>query len=143
MSQVENNSEDNGLLSAINITPFVDVVLVLLVIFMVTTPILMKENLDIHLPQTKSGDAPELNTISIAINAQGQILMNGELVNEISMSESIHKNLKDHPDTQAIISADIKLDYGRVVQIIDQIKTAGLEKFALQIEKQEEIQKNK
>jgi biopolymer transport protein ExbD len=128
-------SEDSGLLSSINITPFVDVVLVLLVIFMVTTPILMKDLMDIHLPQTKSSDGPRINTLGVVINKQEQILLNGTLINETQLGEEIKKAIKENKDTQAIISADIELSYGKVVKIIDLIKTAGLEKFALQIEK--------
>jgi biopolymer transport protein ExbD len=128
-------SDDSALLSSINITPFVDVVLVLLVIFMVTTPILMKDLLDIHLPQTKSADGARVNTLGVVINKQEQILLNGSLITEANLSDEIKKAMTDNKDTQAIISADIELSYGKVVKIIDLIKTAGLEKFALQIEK--------
>lgn len=137
MAGTENLSEtdDGALVSSINITPFVDVVLVLLVIFMVTTPILMKDLLDIHLPQTKSADGPRVNTLGVAINKQEQILLNGIVTSETQLMEEIKKNLQDNKDTQAIISADVELSYGKVVKIIDLIKSAGLEKFALQIEK--------
>jgi biopolymer transport protein ExbD len=128
-------SEDSALLSSINITPFVDVVLVLLVIFMVTTPILMKDLLDIHLPQTQSSDGPNINSLGVVLNKQGQILLNGTLINETQLSEEIKKAMQENKYTQAIVSADIELNYGKVVAIIDLIKTAGLEKFALQIEK--------
>ncbi len=129
------SSEDNGLLSSINITPFVDVVLVLLVIFMVTTPIMMNDLLDIHLPKTKSSDGPHINTLGVVLNKQEQILLNGKVITEAQLTEEIKKATRENKDTQAIISADIELSYGKVVKIIDLIKTAGLEKFALQIEK--------
>jgi biopolymer transport protein ExbD len=132
------DSEESALLSSINITPFVDVVLVLLVIFMVTTPILMKDLLDIHLPQTKSSDGPRINTLGVVLNKQEQILLNGTLISELQLGEEIKKALQENKDTQAIISADVELSYGKVVKIIDLIKTAGLEKFALQIEKLEQ-----
>jgi biopolymer transport protein ExbD len=138
-SDSSQSSEDSALLSAINITPFVDVVLVLLVIFMVTTPVLMKDLLDIHLPQTKSADGPRVNTLAVVINKKEQILLNGEIISLQDLSARIKKSLSENSEvsqeTQAIISADIELPYGKVVRIIDIIKTAGLEKFALQIEK--------
>lgn len=136
------DSEDSGLLSSINITPFVDVVLVLLVIFMVTTPILMNDLLDIHLPQTKSADGPHINTLGVVLNKQEQIFLNGKVLTEMQLTEEIKKARRENKDTQAIISADIELSYGKVVKIIDLIKTAGLEKFALQIEKLPENQGN-
>lgn len=129
------SSEDSDLLSSINITPFVDVVLVLLVIFMVTTPIMMNDLLDIHLPKTKSFDGPHIDTLGVVLNKQEQILLNGKVITEMQLTEEIKKATRENKDTQAIISADIELSYGKVVKIIDLIKTAGLEKFALQIEK--------
>ncbi len=128
-------SDESSLLASINITPFVDVVLVLLVIFMVTTPILMKNLLDINLPKTKSADGPHLNTLGIVINKDAQILLNGTLISEQDLQLQIKKALQENKDTQAVISADTELNYGKVVKLIDLIKTAGLDKFALQIEK--------
>lgn len=128
-------SDESSLLASINITPFVDVVLVLLVIFMVTTPILMKDLLDIHLPKTKSADGPHLNTLGIVINKDAQILLNGALISEQDLQLQIKKSLQENKDTQAVISADTELNYGTVVKLIDLIKTSGLDKFALQIEK--------
>lgn len=142
MAGTENSSEESDLLSTINITPFVDVVLVLLVIFMVTTPILMNDLLDIHLPQSKSSDGPHINTLGVVINKQEQILLNGSVITEKQLTEEIKNATRENKDTQAIISADIELNYGKVVKIIDLIKTAGLEKFALQIEKIPETQGN-
>jgi len=137
MAGTENLSESNNgdLFSTINITPFVDVVLVLLVIFMVTTPILMKDLLDIHLPQTNNSDGPQMNTLGIILNKQEQLMLNGILISEMRLIEEIKKAIIENKDTQAIISADIELNYGKVVKVIDLIKSAGLEKFALQIEK--------
>lgn len=129
------SSEESDLLASINITPFVDVVLVLLVIFMVTTPILMKDLLDIHLPQTKSSDGPHINTLGVVINKQEQVLLNGSVVTESQLIAEIKKAVTENKETQAIISADIELNYGKVVKIIDLIKSSGLERFALQIEK--------
>jgi biopolymer transport protein ExbD len=140
MAGGENSSSDeNALLASINITPFVDVVLVLLVIFMVTTPILMKDLLDIRLPQTKSSDGPHINTLGVVINKQEQILLNGTPISDSQLTEEIKKAVAENKETQAIISADIDLNYGKVVRLIDIIKSAGLERFALQIEKIPEV----
>lgn len=124
-------------MSAINITPFVDVVLVLLVIFMVTAPMLMKDILELNLPKTQSGDGQVTQTLGIAINRDGNILINGQITDDAGLSAAAKSALAQNPDAQAIISADRDVVYGRVVKAIDLLKTAGLNRFAVQIERDE------
>jgi biopolymer transport protein ExbD len=95
----------------------------------------MKDLLNIRLPQTQSSDGPQITTLGVVISKTGQILLNGNVITELQLIEEIKKAIKENKDTQAIISADIELSYGKVVKTIDLIKSAGLEKFALQIEK--------
>jgi biopolymer transport protein ExbD len=128
--------EENAPLSAINVTPFVDVVLVLLVIFMVTAPVLMKDILGIQLPKASSSDAKAIETLGIAITRQGQWLLNGKLVSAAELATEAGRASKTNPEAQAIISADKEALHGDVVKAIDVIKTAGMNKFAIQIEHQ-------
>lgn len=118
----------------INITPFVDVVLVLLVIFMVTTPLIVKESLKIELPKSTESDGGTPSEVGIGINKDNQVLLNGEL---ISISD-LQKALSARPDkeiTTALISADKEARHGAIIEVINAIKKAGLDKFAFQIEK--------
>jgi biopolymer transport protein ExbD len=130
-----NLSEDGGPISAINITPFVDVVLVLLVIFMVTAPALMKESIGLKLPQASSADTAPANPLGIAITKQGQILVNGQLTDQAGLTASVKQALTGNPDAQALISADIDARHGDVVKVIDWVKTAGITRFAIQIQR--------
>ncbi len=130
------DSEATNVISAINITPFVDVVLVLLIIFMITAPALMKEVLEIRLPKTSSGDGKVMQTLGVAINKDGNILLNGQITDDEGLKTAVSSTLAQSQDAQAIISADVDVSYGRVVKVIDLIKTAGLEKFAVQIERE-------
>ncbi len=132
-----NSSDESSLMSSINITPFVDVVLVLLVIFMVTAPMLMKEILDLNLPKTKSGDGQVIETLGVSINRDGNILINGQLSDDSGLELAAKVALEKNSETQAIISADQEVVYGRVVRVIDLLKTSGLNKFAVQIQKEE------
>ena len=125
----------DGPISAINVTPFVDVVLVLLVIFMVTAPVLMKDTLGIQLPKSSSSDNQSLTTLGIAVNRQGQILLNGQMVTPDALAREVAAALKSNPETQAIISADTDARHGDVVKAIDQVKSAGLNRFAIQIDR--------
>lgn len=128
--------EDDVLpISDINITPFVDVVLVLLVIFMVTAPALMKDVIGIQLPKAASPDPKVMQMLSVAVTKQGQILMNGQVTTEESLSVEVKSNVAKNPDLQVIISADQEAKHGDVVRAIDLVKTAGVTKFAFQIER--------
>lgn len=133
-------SSDSGdpiaVMSSINITPFVDVVLVLLIIFMITAPALVKEVMDIRLPKTATGDGQVMQTLGVAINKDGNILLNGNITDENGLTNAVKESLAQSKDSQAIISADIDVAYGRVVKVIDLLKTAGLEKFAVQVERE-------
>lgn len=130
------SNEDSSLMSSINITPFVDVVLVLLVIFMVTAPMLVKDILELRLPKTQSGDGQVTQTLGVAVNKNGNILLNGQIVDEAALQLAAKEALGSNPDAQAIIAADIEVAYGKVVKVIDLLKSAGLEKFAVQIEQE-------
>ncbi len=131
------DAHDNELLiSAINVTPFVDVVLVLLVIFMVTAPIIAKDMIQVKLPKTETSDGKGRSTLGVAINKEGQILLNGIPLSEDALTSETKKAIQADQDTQAIIAADIETPYGRVARVIDLIKSAGLEKFAIQVERQ-------
>jgi biopolymer transport protein ExbD len=130
------DDESLGVLSSINITPFVDVVLVLLIIFMVTAPMLVKDILDLRLPKTATNDGQATETFGIAINRDGNILLNGALADEASLRTSVQTALQQNPEIQAIIAADKEVVYGRVVKVIDILKSSGLNRFAVQIEKE-------
>jgi biopolymer transport protein TolR len=128
-------SDEMGPISGINVTPFVDVVLVLLVIFMVTAPALMKDAIGIHLPKSTSSEAKTMNPLGIAVTKQGQILVNGQLADPSNVTAQVKAALQANPDVQALISADTDARHGDVVRAIDLVKSAGLTRFAIQIER--------
>ncbi len=133
----DHDDSTSGGFSSINVTPFVDVMLVLLVIFMITAPMLIKDIIDIKLPKTATSDGQKAELMGIAINKDGQVLLNGTLVDDESLKSQVKEMLVINPNTQGVISADVELPYGKVVRVIDQLKLAGLDKFAVQIEKEE------
>ena len=128
-------ADDMGPISSINVTPFVDVVLVLLVIFMVTAPVLLKDAIGIHLPKATSTDQKSHASLGIAVTKQGQILLNGEFATPENVTDQVKQALAANPDTQALISADGDARHADVVKAIDLVRTAGLTRFAIQIEK--------
>ena len=130
MAFTSNEESDDGI-NEINITPFVDVVLVLLVIFMITAP-LLTVGIPINLPKTKAKALPEDQTpLSITINKEEKIFVQDT---EISLDKLIPKLVsisKNRNDRKIFIRADEVLSYGRVVEVMGVITSAGFNKIAL------------
>jgi biopolymer transport protein ExbD len=120
----------------INITPFVDVVLVLLVIFMVTTPIMIKDSLKVNLPKTLTSDSTNTSvSVGIAISKEGQLFWSGSLISIEDFQSKLVTLSKSGPETKFLISADTEALHGDVVKVIDQLKKNNLNSFAIQIER--------
>lgn len=119
----------------INIVPFVDIILVVLIIFMVTTPFIMKPSININLPKAGSGDETTPSELSITIAADGSLSLNGKPADEQAINAYATQLSGQRPDVQAIISADREVPHGRVVSIIDAVKSGGVKKFAITIDK--------
>jgi biopolymer transport protein ExbD len=127
--------EDDEPISAINIVPFVDIVLVVLIIFMVTTPLIMKPSINVNLPKAGAGDETTPSELSISIAKDGSLALNGKPSDETSVNAYAKELAAKRPDVQAIISADKDVPHGRVVGIIDAVKSGGVKKFAITIDK--------
>lgn len=133
MSAKIEEGDDEGEITEINITPFVDVVLVLLVIFMVTAPAMIKESLKVKLPKTLTSDlVGEGDQVGVAITKSGQVLINGKIQTDQSLKETLSKFNKE---TRFMIMADVDSRHGELVKFIDLLKQNDLNRFALQVEK--------
>ena len=130
-----NYHDDDEPIAAINIVPFVDIILVVLIIFMVTTPIIMKPSINVNLPQSSSGDKTEASKLAISISKEGQLRLNGQVSSKEEISNYSKELLASNPNTQAVISADKDISHGDVVGIIDVIKSTGIKKFGITIDK--------
>lgn len=132
-SSFQNNDDEP--ITQINVTPFVDIILVVLIIFMVTTPIIMKPSINIQLPKAASGDESTPTQLNVAISAQGVIQLNGTPTDESSLNQQARDILSKNPEAQAVIAADKDVPHGTVIGVIDAIKSAGITKFAISIDK--------
>lgn len=129
------SDQSDGPIAEINIVPFVDIILVVLIIFMVTTPIIMKPSINVNLPQAGSGDETTPSEFSVTIQADGKISLNGKPSDPESIKATAQELSATKPDVQAIIAADKDVPHGQVVSIIDSIKSGGVKRFAITIEK--------
>ena len=117
--------------SEINITPFVDVVLVLLIIFMVTAP-MMIAGIDVNLPKTKSqalniDDEP----LVLSIDANGVFYIQDQVIDSNDLLLKLHAMLETKKDSRILIKGDKNINYGKVVELFAIVKQIGLTNVAL------------
>jgi biopolymer transport protein ExbD len=137
---IKGADDGDALISDINVTPLVDVMLCLLVIFMVTTSYVVADSLKIDLPEAATGDHTEPSVVMITYTvdkASGarQLYVNGEKSDEAMLRAHIKKvKAEGKKDIQAVIAADKTASHGEVIHLIDVVKQEGIIKFALNID---------
>ena len=125
-----NSSQEDGMMSEINVTPLVDVMLVLLVVFIITAPLLAPQSLKINLPKTDSvqqNDKPQ--KVSLVVDAQGNIEMDNMHVSDQGLAEMLKSRAAD-PQFQLQIEADSAVPYGRVAELMALAQKAGVSKLS-------------
>ena len=121
----------NPMMSDINVTPFVDVMLVLLIIFMVTAP-MMIQGVNVSLPEASSDPLPsEQEHLLITIDKQNRIHINDYQVTIDFLKEKLERILEGRPDREVYLRADKGIPYGTVVQVMSEAKAAGIEKMGM------------
>ena len=130
-------------MSDINVTPLVDVMLVLLIIFMVTAPMMM-QGVSVSLPQTTSKSLPaEKEHLIITIDRSQQIYINDYKVALDALQAKLKKIYEGHPDQKVYLRADKSVPYGVVVRVMSEVKNTGVEKLGMVTETLKEIGKTR
>lgn len=136
MASLDVSDDDDGPISSINIIPFVDIVLVLLVIFMLTSATIVRATLKVELPKAASGGSRVESTLNLIVPRQGPVMINGQPMTSLAEAAKTVRQAADaDPKTQAVIAGDKGVEYGRVVEMIDLVKANGIKAFALDIER--------
>jgi biopolymer transport protein ExbD len=123
---------DDDDISAINVTPLVDVVLVLLVIFMITAPVLYHGALDVNLPEAGSGEVPARPPLEVVMDRDGAVQVEDRWMTQEQLGEWVARHRCD----AAMILADRKVEHGKVITLIDILKSRGVRKFSFGVEVQ-------
>jgi biopolymer transport protein ExbD len=127
--------DDSGrMITEINVTPLVDITLVLLIIFMVTTTYIVNPSIKVDLPKAVSGNDQTRTTLALTLTKDGHLYLNDERSDEDRVIKLIVSELPKNPDLQAIIAADKVVPHGSVVHLIDLVKRAGVRKFAINVD---------
>jgi biopolymer transport protein ExbD len=134
-----NFSGEDDLISEINITPFVDIILVVLIIFMVTASTIVQSSIKVNLPEAATGEATESSSLGLTLLTNGDLLLDGERTTAAQLRESIQKAKAEADEVVCLIAADKAVAHGRVVWLIDLVKSEGIAKFAINIDKSEMI----
>ncbi|MCX5779071.1 MAG: biopolymer transporter ExbD [Elusimicrobia bacterium] len=125
-------------MAEINITPFTDVVLVLLIIFMITTPMLVQPGIKIKLPKANAAETDSDKNITITINSLGEVFLENKHIDITLLKERLVAKLYNRQDMPVVVKGDKEVKYDTVIKIIDIAKQAGAKKFALAVEIQKD-----
>jgi biopolymer transport protein ExbD len=126
---------DEESISGINVTPLVDVVLVLLVIFLMTAPVLYQSAIKVQLPKARTGEeAAQKSPLNFTINAGGEIFWNSEPLAWATLGKRLQAMGPKISDETAMISADEATPHGVVIKLMDALRSNGLVRFALNVD---------
>jgi biopolymer transport protein ExbD len=128
--------EDDELIADINVTPLVDVVLVLLVIFMVTATYIVRASIEVDLPRAAHAGEAIGTVLSVVLTKDGQVFLDGVRRTEDELVARTKEAVSRDADTRVVIAADRGALHGAVVRVIDLVRGAGATRFAIHVEKE-------
>ena len=129
------SSGPRGPIVGINVTPMVDVVLVLLVIMMVSATYIVQQSLKVELPKTATSDEAAASPAAVTITRDGAYLYGGSPVDEAALVAHLHAAAASNPDVSVIVTADEHAYHGSVVHVVDLAKVEGISKFAINVDR--------
>jgi biopolymer transport protein ExbD len=134
----ESLKEDEEVISQINVTPLVDIVLVMLIVFIVTTSMVVHNSIAMNLPKAITGESDNLGFINVAISEEGTLYINGIPSNIEDIPRAVREKKeelkqKGQETLSAMVSADIKTFYGDFVKIVDKLREEGVYNVALDV----------
>jgi len=126
--------EDESPIVDINVTPLVDIVLVLLIIFMVTASYIVQPAIKVNLPEAATGEATESTSLGLFLSESGELRLNGKEVDEPELRAAIREAKKESDEVVCLIAADKAVPHGKVVELMDIVRQEKVARFAINIE---------
>ncbi len=128
------SAEGDGLIEEINIVPLVDIVLVLLIIFMLTANFMDQQALRVNLPHAAGSDGPVPGTLSVVIDANNRLYINGTERSLESILEEVSRTPGGAAQATVLIQGDRSASHGRVTEVMGALKGAGVVRFAINLD---------
>ncbi|WP_437795324.1 ExbD/TolR family protein [Sorangium sp. So ce693] len=123
-------SRRGGIIEGINVTPLVDITLVLLIIFIVTAKIVVAPAVPLDLPHASQSEEVQA-VLSVVLPAEGPVQVDGAAIDDAALRERARAALSRDPQLRAVIQADRAVSHGRVMTVLDTLKAAGIARVAL------------
>ena len=123
-----------GIIADINVTPLVDIMLVLLIIFMLTANLIAKQAIEVELPRASQSTTLNPTTLAVTITRDGAFYLNGKPTTPEAFRAAVQAAVAADAKTQVIIAGDKAVSHGRVVWVLDVVKSLGVTSFAIQID---------
>ena len=124
---------DDGPITAINVTPLVDIILVVLIIFMATAPLIHNRAMKVDLPKAAQHERAATEALQVVYNAAREISLSGKRVTEEQLGSELKGMVSRDADLRVSLRADRNLPYGDVVQLLDVVRGAGVRKIGLEV----------
>lgn len=128
------NGKARGLITDINVTPLVDIMLVLLIIFMLTAHLIARQAIEVQLPKAAQSTAIPPTTLAVTLSREGRMYLNGRETTPPALRAAVQAAVAKDPKTQVMIAGDKDVSHGRVVWVLDLVKSLGVTSFAIQID---------
>lgn len=128
--------DDDDLITGINVTPLVDVVLVLLIILMVTASYIVSRSIPMELPQAQGEDTMQQRTLAVSVDQSGQLFIDAEPVSDEQFRPAIRRyveGLANRDESRATIAADGRIQHSRFVYVLDALRREGVTRYAINV----------
>jgi biopolymer transport protein ExbD len=127
---------DDEIITGINVTPLVDVTLVLLVILMVTASYVASRSIPMELPKGATAESTP-TTLSVSLDKDGQLFLDAEAIDEKAFSAKVRATRAADAETRAVIAADGRVSHAKVVHVMDLLRREDVSKFAINVDPEE------
>jgi biopolymer transport protein ExbD len=123
-----------GIIAEINVTPLVDIMLVLLIIFMLTAHLIAKQAIEVELPRASNSTTLKPTTLAITLTKEGALYLDDKPITAEAFKTAVAEAVAKDPKTQAVITGDKSVSHGRVVWVLDVVRSLRVTSFAIQID---------
>lgn len=127
--------DSDGPITSINITPLVDVVLVVLIIFMATAPMISRRAMNVEVPRVEKSDKAATDALAVALNGKRELTLSGEPTTLEDLKKVLSAATAAKPDQPVTLSADKTLPYGEVADLLDAVRSSGVKKLGLEVQR--------